>query len=258
MPDAKEKYGQLVSSIASMKRVAVAFSGGVDSTLLLKACLDSGAETFVFMARGEHFFPSEQKNAKELAEKLGVDLITFHVDLVNDERFKRNWEDRCLICKSVIFQYIKKECQDREIPFILEGSQMDDLKEVRPGRGVLIDMNIRSPLVDAKLNKEEVRSLLKEQGLPNWDATSVTCLATRVPHDVRISSTILHRVEKAEALLAPFNFRSLRVRDHEYWARIEVAQDDLPRLFAERDKVMALLKPLGYRTVSIDLLGYHH
>ncbi|MDD1772342.1 MAG: ATP-dependent sacrificial sulfur transferase LarE [Methanomassiliicoccales archaeon] len=258
MPEAKEKYGQLVSSIASMKRVAVAFSGGADSTLLLKACIDAGADITAFMATGEHFFAEEQRKARELAETLGIKLITFHIDLVNDETFKRNWEDRCLICKSAILRHIKKECQEMEIDHILEGSQLDDLKEVRPGRAALIDMNIRSPLVDAKLNKEDVRALLKEKGLPNWNAPSVTCLATRVPHDVRISSTMLHRVEKAESLLAHLNFRSLRVRDHEYWARIEVAQEDLPRLFAERDKVLALLKPLGYRTVSMDLMGYHH
>lgn len=248
----------MISSIKAMRRVALAFSGGVDSTLLLRACLDSGVETTVFMATGEHFFPKEQQRALEIAESMGIKVETFRVDLVNDENFKRNWEDRCYICKKVIFQHIKAVCKEREIAYILEGTQMDDLKEVRPGRGVLIDMNVRSPLVDAKLTKEEVRSLLKELGLPNWNAPSTTCLATRVPYDVRINSVILNRVRKAEELLAPFNFSKLRVRDHEHWVRIEVAPEDLPRLFAEREKVIELLRPLGYRSISMDLMGYHH
>ncbi|MCG7844654.1 MAG: ATP-dependent sacrificial sulfur transferase LarE, partial [Methanomassiliicoccales archaeon] len=235
-----------------------AFSGGVDSTLLLKACLDSGAETAAFMALGEIFFPEEQRKALALAEGLGVKVLTFKVDLVNDERFARNWDDRCYVCKSAIFHRIKEESKKRERPFILEGSQIDDLKEVRPGRGALMEMNIRSPLIEAKLNKDEVRSLLKEFGIPNWNAPSNTCIATRVPFDVRVNGNILRRVERAETLLAPYGFRSLRVRDHGYWARIEVAPEDLPRLFAERAKIVEALGRLGYRNVAMDLVGYSH
>lgn len=253
-----EKYRKMVESIGKMGKVAVAFSGGVDSTLLLKACLDSGAETTVFMAVGDVFFPEEQRKALLLAESLGVTVLTFRVDLLNDERFARNWDDRCYICKSMIFQRIKDESKKREIGFILEGSQMDDLKEIRPGRAALLDLNIRSPLIDAKLGKAEVRSLLKEFGLPNWNAPSNTCLATRVPFDVRVSGEILRRVEKAEAVLAPYGFNQLRVRDHGYWARIEVAPEDMDRLYAERAKIAEALRRLGYRHVSMDLIGYHH
>jgi uncharacterized protein len=113
-------------------------------------------------------------------------------------------------------------------------------------------------LIDAKLSKAEVRSLLKELGLPNWNAPSTTCLATRVPFDVRVSGEILRRVEKAEAVLAPYGFNKLRVRDHGYWARIEVAPEDMDRLYAERVKIAESLHRLGYRNVSMDLEGYHH
>lgn len=258
MDDAKDKYRRMVEVIKGMKKVAVAFSGGADSTLLLKACLDSGADTTAFMAAGDVFFAEEQRKALILAESMGVKVLTFRVDLVNDERFARNWDDRCYICKSIIFQRIKDESKKREIPFILEGSQMDDLKEIRPGRTALLDLNVRSPLIDAKLSKAEVRSLLKEFGLPNWNAPSNTCLATRVPFDVRVSGEMLRRVEKAEAILAPYGFNQLRVRDHGYWARIEVAPEDMDRLYAERNKIVESLRRLGYRNVSMDLEGYHH
>ncbi|HQQ25704.1 MAG TPA: ATP-dependent sacrificial sulfur transferase LarE [Methanomassiliicoccales archaeon] len=255
-PGTRAKYDTLVKSVKDMGKVAVAFSGGADSTLLLKAALDSGAEVTAFMAIGEIFFPEEQSRAVHLAERMGVDLITLKVDLVNDGQFVRNWEDRCYVCKSAIFSKIKKEARELDISTILEGSHLDDLKEVRPGRAALMDLNIRSPLIDAGLNKAEVRALLKELGLPNWDQPSNTCLATRVPYDVRITSTILRRVERAEAALAPFKFKNLRVRDHEYWARVEVAPEEIPRLFQEREKVAQALKKLGYRKVALDLEGY--
>jgi len=256
MDEAKRKYQELVGNIRGMQKAIVAFSGGADSTLLLKAALDSGAEVTAFMATGETFFPEEQSRAVHLAEKMGVDLTTFKVDLVNDGQFVRNWEDRCYICKSAIFSRIKKEARELEISHILEGSHLDDLKEVRPGRAALMDLNIRSPLVDVELTKSEVRALLKDLGLPNWDLPSNTCLATRVPHDVRITSALLERVERAEAALAPFKFKNLRVRDHEYWARVEVSPEEIPRLFQEREKVVQALKKLGYRKVALDLEGY--
>lgn len=256
MEEAKRKYQELVGSIRQMEKVAVAFSGGADSTLLLKAALDSGAEVTAFMAIGETFFPEEQSRAVHLAERLGVEIVTLKVDLVNDGQFIRNWEDRCYVCKSLIFSSIKKEARELDISHILEGSHLDDLKEVRPGRAALADLNIRSPLMDAKLTKAEVRALLKDLGLPNWDLPSNTCLATRVPYDVRISPIILRRVERAEAALAPFKFKNLRVRDHEHWARVEVAPEEIPRLFQEREKVVPALKKLGYRKVALDLEGY--
>jgi len=258
MDEAKRKYGLLVDSIRGMKKVAVAFSGGVDSTLLLKAALDSGAEVTTFMAVGEIFFLKEQHKALDLAEKLGVDVVILKVDLVNDELFKRNWDDRCYVCKYTIFQMIKKECQRLGITYILDGSQEDDLKQVRPGRAALTELNVRSPLIEARLRKEEVRSLLKEMGLPNWNDPSSTCLSTRIPHDVRITSDLLKRVNKAEDLLSSYHFKDLRVRDHEYWARIEVAPEELPRLFDAREDIVSKLKNLGYRRIAMDLDGYRH
>ncbi len=258
MEDVEVKYQRLVQSIRSLERVAVAYSGGVDSTLLLKAALDSGAEVTVYMATGDIFIPGEQKKALELAEGLGVEVVRLHVDLMADERFKRNWEDRCYICKNAIFQRIRKECKGRDITSILEGSQMDDLKELRPGRTALLEMNVRSPLIEAKLNKWDVRELLKKFGLPNWDAPHNTCLATRVPYDVRMTGEMLRRVQRAESLLAPLNFTDLRVRDHGDWARVEVSPEDMPRLFSESASVVKTLRSLGYRRVAMDLEGYSH
>ncbi len=256
MDDAMVKYRKLVDLIRGMENVAIGFSGGVDSTLLLKAALDSGAAVAAFMAVGKTFPPEEQKAAISLAKGLGVEVVPLKVDLVNEGRFARNWEDRCYICKRLIFEAIKEEAKELDIPHILEGSQVDDLGQARPGRAALMEMGIRSPLVEAGLTKAEVRSLLKEMGVSNWDAPSNTCLATRVPHYVRITADILRRVNKAEAALAPFHFKELRVRDHEYWARVEVAKDDLPRLFQEREAVTKALKGLGYRRVAIDLEGH--
>jgi len=162
------------------------------------------------------------------------------------------------VCKRLIFARIKKEAKEMGITHVLEGGHLDDLNEVRPGRAALLELNIRSPLLDAQLTKAEVRELLKGMGLPNWDQPSNTCLATRVPHDVRITPTILARVLKAETALAPFAFKNLRVRDHEHWARVEVAPEDIPRLFQERVEVVKALKALGYRRVAIDLEGYGH
>ncbi|NLX47620.1 MAG: ATP-dependent sacrificial sulfur transferase LarE [Euryarchaeota archaeon] len=256
MEEAKRKYQELVGSIGEMERVAVAYSGGADSTLLLKAALDSSAEVTAFMATGEMFFHDEQTLALDLAESMGVDIVTLKLDLVNDAQFARNWEDRCHVCKSVMFAEIKGMARDLDISNVLEGSHIDDLKEIRPGRAALVDLGIRSPLVDARLTKAEVRALLKDMGLPNWDLPSNTCLATRVPYDVRITSQILKRVARAEAALAPYGFKNLRVRDHEHWARVEVAPEDVPRLFQERESVIKALKGLGYRRVAMDLEGY--
>jgi uncharacterized protein len=256
MEEAKRKYQELVDTIRKMGKVAIAFSGGADSTLLLKAALDSGAEVTAFMAIGDIFFSEEQERALRLANRLGMEVVTLKVDLVNDGQFARNWEDRCHVCKSIMFAEIKKNARELEIPHILEGTHLDDLKEIRPGRAALIDLSIRSPLVDVGLTKAEVRALLKELGLPNWDLPSNTCLATRVPYDVRISPSILKRVEMAEAALAPYHFKNLRVRDHEYWARVEVAPEDFPRIFQEREGVVKALRRLGYRKVALDLEGY--
>ncbi|MBN1109345.1 MAG: ATP-dependent sacrificial sulfur transferase LarE [Methanomassiliicoccales archaeon] len=258
MSEADEKYQRLVESIAALGKVAVAFSGGADSTLLLKAALDSGAEVTAFMAVGDIFFAEEQKSALALAQGLGVEVLMVRLDLLNDERFLRNWEDRCYICKTVMFQRIRKECERRGIEHILEGSNLDDLKRMRPGRTALVDLRVRSPLQEARLGKGEVRELLQEKGIPNWDTPSNTCLATRVPYDVRITPKILARVEWAERLLSPFHFERLRVRDHGNWVRIEVAPQDIPRLFELRAQVLELLRPLGYARVSLDLDGYSH
>lgn len=256
MDEAMVKYRRLVDLIRGMESVAIGFSGGADSTLLLKAALDSGAKVTVFMAVGDIFFLEDQKAASALAEGMGVELVRFKIDMVNDERFARNWEDRCYICKYEIFQRIKREAQAREIPFILEGSQADDLLEVRPGRAALLELRVRSPLAEVGLTKQEVRRALSELGLPNWNRPSNTCISTRVPYDTRITFQILRRVEKAESALRQFGFRDLRVRDHERWARVEVAPEDLPRLFENRAKVVELLKGLGYHRVALDLEGY--
>ena len=253
------KYDVLRRSLEEMGSVAVAFSAGVDSTLLLKtARLVLGPQAAAVTVRS-CFVPRRELNqAESFCRREGIRLICLDVDVLQVEGVRENPPDRCYLCKKALFSRIKQAAEAAGLAVVAEGSNADDLGDYRPGMRAIRELGVRSPLLEAGLTKAEIRALSKELGLPTWDKPAMACLATRFPTGTCLEPDAIARVEQAEELLRDMGLRQLRVRVHGELARIELAEDELPgmedpelRLAVDRG-----LKELGFRWVCLDLAGY--
>ena len=243
-----------------MERAVVAFSGGVDSSLLLRVAFDTlGPKNVLAVTALSPLYPErELATAKKVAEGMGVRHLLIESNEVEIEGFCANPPNRCYYCKRELFGKLLDLAKGEGIFFVVEGSTLDDERDHRPGRQAVNELGVRSPLQEALLAKEDVRELSKMLGLPTWDKPSFACLASRFPYGGEITPEGLRRVDEAERFLIAMGFKQVRVRHYDNLARIEVLKDELKRLMDQdvREKVVAQLKKIGYTYVTLDLEGF--
>jgi len=252
-----QKYDILVNFLKSYGSCAVAFSGGVDSTFLLWAAREALGDSVTALTASAPYMPKEEIcEAGRIAETIGVRHAVLEIPLNEEIRF--NPDDRCFRCKKLLFSAMKAEADRRGIPSVLDGSNLDDLQDYRPGMKALKKLNIPSPLLEQRWGKKEIRKIGREIGLPNWQKAPGACLLSRMPYGHEITLRELDRIEKAENYLRESGFRCVRVRSHGNLARIEVDREERRNFFQETilDDVSRALKALGYVFVALELEGY--
>ena len=254
------KFIKLKEIFLSMGKVVVAYSGGVDSTLLLKAAKESLGEKHVLAVTAlSPLFPDrELAGAKRMAQEMGVKHILIESNELEIDGFSKNPSNRCYFCKKELFEEMQSLARKEAISFVVEGSTLDDEKDHRPGRRAIQELGIRSPLQEARFTKEDVRELSRTLGLPTWDKPSFACLASRFPYGEEITPEGLRMVDEAENFLFSLGFKQVRVRHYQSLARIEVYPEEMSRLMngSLREKVVNCLKKIGYRYVTLDLQGF--
>jgi pyridinium-3,5-biscarboxylic acid mononucleotide sulfurtransferase len=255
----EHKLHHLREIFAAMDSVLVAYSGGIDSTVVLKVAYDQLQDRAVGVTAVSPTFPAvELDSATRVAKEIGVRHELVQTDQLMIPAFTENDANRCFHCKTDLYQLLGKLRETRATAVIVDGTNLDDLGDDRPGIRAAREWGVRSPLVEAGLSKSDIRSLAKDFGLSNWDKPAAACLSSRIPRGITITREKLSRVEQAEEVLLAEGFRHCRVRDHGEIARIEVGQDELSRIIeGERGaKISRRLKELGFRFVTIDLEGY--
>ncbi|MCX8131063.1 MAG: ATP-dependent sacrificial sulfur transferase LarE [Clostridia bacterium] len=257
--DIREKLNNLKADIEKMGSLAVAFSGGVDSTFLLKVAHDVlGDKAIAVTARSSTYPEREYREAVDFAGKIGVKQIVIVSEELDIEGFSSNPVNRCYFCKKELFTKVIDVAKDNGIRYVADGSNIDDLGDYRPGMTATKELNVVSPLKQAGMTKDDIRALSKEMGLPTWDKQAFACLSSRFPYGQEITHEKLEMVDKAEQFLMDLGFRQLRVRHHGDVARIEVSAAERPKFFDEElmDRVYENLKKIGFKYVSLDLKGY--
>ncbi|GMO39790.1 MAG: ATP-dependent sacrificial sulfur transferase LarE [Treponemataceae bacterium] len=253
-----KKYARLLTLIADTGGAAVAFSGGVDSSFLCKAAVDAlGGRAIAVTVVSPMLPASEIADAEKTARQIGITHITIEENEIEDE-VAHNAPDRCYHCKKIEFGSIARAAKERGITTVLDGSNIDDEGDYRPGLGALAELGILSPLRVAGLSKQEIRELSKRFGLPTWNKPAFACLASRIPYGETITREKLARVEKAEDALREFGFRQFRVRSHGDIARIEAAPEERKLFFSETalDALSAKIKQAGFLYAAFELEGY--
>lgn len=252
---------RLRSLIADLGSAAVAFSGGVDSTLLLALCRDIlGPERTLALTLHSELSPAmERERAAGIARLLGVRHIEVPFRALDYPEIAANPPDRCYHCKRAMFGRLLEIAQAEGMAFLVHGANVDDLGDYRPGLRAAEELGVRAPFLEAGLTKADIRALSCQLGLPTWDQPSMACLASRVPYGTPLTAEALARIDAAETYLREtFGLRQVRVRDHFPMARLEVEPEEIPRLAAPeaRAAVVRRLRDLGYRYVALDLEGF--
>ncbi|MCY6370889.1 ATP-dependent sacrificial sulfur transferase LarE [Clostridium ganghwense] len=253
-----DKYNKLLEYLKELKSAAVAFSGGVDSTFLLKAAKEALGDKVIAVTVVSPYIPNwEIEEAKELVAELGIKHEFVEVPVIMDE-IKFNPDNRCYLCKKAIFTKIKEFASKNGYKYVLDGTNLDDTKDYRPGLIALRELKIKSPLLENNLTKNDIRELSKELGLKTWKKPAYACLLSRIPYGNEIKIEELQRVEKAERYLMSIGFEAVRVRCHKDLARVEVQREDRHKLFNEGllDSISTNLKEFGFKYVSLDMEGY--
>ena len=250
------KAERLAEILGEMGGVLIALSGGVDSSLLVDVAGEVlGPRSLAVTAQGPLFHASEIERAEQIAAHAGVRHMVIGACQLDEPLVRENPPDRCYHCKKVLFQHLLDLAAVQGLPWVAHGEQLDDVSAHRPGRRAAEEMGIRAPLAEAGLNKQDVRELSRQRGLPTWNDPPMACLATRVPYGEELTEERLTRIGAAEDLLRARGFEALRVRDHGGLARIEVPLERVAELASEplRSEVASELRELGFRWVTVDL-----
>lgn len=251
------KHRALQELIAGMERVIVAFSGGVDSTLVLKVAYDVlGDNALGATAVSPSLAASEREEAARLARWIGVPHIFVETRELENPNYAANPSNRCYFCKGELYDVLVPIAAARGYRFILDGANADDVGDFRPGQKAAREHGVRSPLQEVGLAKEEIRLLARRLGLPNWDKPAMACLSSRIPYGRPVTVQALRQIEQAEAFLRSLGFRQLRVRHHDNLARIEVEPEALSVVLERREEIVAGLRAVGYTFVTLDLAGF--
>ena len=256
-----DKYSNLCAALSREKKLAVAFSAGVDSTLLLKAAVNTlGNENVLAVTALSASFPEREADEADVFTRgIGVSRVTVEVDQLSIPGFRENPANRCYLCKKVLFTQMMEAAREKGFTVMAEGSNVDDLSDYRPGLKAIEELGVMSPLREAGLTKAEIRELSSELGLPTWNKPSFACLATRFVYGETISDEKLRRVELGERLLQDLGFKQFRVRIHGEegrLARIEVLPGELEKLLKKRQEITSEFRKAGFDYTAMDLEGY--
>ncbi len=255
----EKKLANLKKILSRMKSVLVAFSGGVDSTFLLKVACEVLKDKVVAVTANSEIYPiSELEEAKKRAQEFGVKHIIIHTEELSQEEFINNTPRRCYFCKKELFSKLKEIAKEKSLNCVVDASNYDDIADFRPGREAARELGIRSPLEKAKFTKKDIRTLSHRIKLPTWNKPSLACLASRIPYQTRISKEKLKRIGEGEKFLRELGIRQVRLRDHGDIARIEIAKEEMSSFLKENllEQITDRLKKLGYTYVTLDLEGY--
>lgn len=249
---------KLYSIVSSYKSLAVAFSGGVDSTLLAKVSLDVHADNLVLMHVASPFTPAtESEFVEQWAKENNARLVNVELNPLDDPQIRLNCHRRCYYCKKLIMEHIIAKAAEMGISDVADGSNLDDLNDYRPGMEATKELNVRHPLIDAEFTKQMIRDLAKGIGLPNWHKPASACLASRVPYDTPLEKEILEKIDSAESFLAAEGISGSRVRAIENsLAKIEVSPSDFSAVVSNHEKIVNYFSELGFEDILLDLKGY--
>ena len=252
-----DKEAALRGLIRGLGSCVVAYSGGVDSTLLARVAYDElGERAIAVTAVSPSLAARERAEAEAVARGIGLRHVLLDSREVEDERYLANTPQRCFWCKHEVYGLLTSYARAEGFAAVIDGTNLDDTRDPRPGRKAAAEQGVRSPLLEAGFTKAEVRALAQALGLPNWDKPSMACLSSRIPYGTPIRLAALTRVEQAEQVLADLGLGQARVRDHDPIARVEVAEADFAVVVQQRAALVAALTALGFTYVTLDLAGY--
>ncbi len=255
----QQKLERLKVYLKELESVAIAFSGGVDSTFLLAAAHDTLGDKAVAVTARSCSFPKRELNAAQaFTSERGIRHILIDSEELSIPGFSDNPPDRCYLCKTELFTEIRRVARENGLKYVAEGSNADDVGDYRPGLRAIAELGVKSPLRHAELTKQEIRALSKEMGLPTWQKQSFACLASRFVYGERITEEKLKKIDQAESLLLEMGFSQVRVRIHGDLARIELSPDEFDRMLDRkiRETIHDKLRAYGFSYVSLDLRGY--
>lgn len=253
------KFAKLKETLKKMDSVIIAYSGGVDSTMLLKAASLSGLKKILAVTASSESLPQEELFfASKITSMFNIEHRIILTEELKDQNYSNNPPDRCYYCKKELFNKLKEIAINEKFSFILDGTNADDVHDWRPGRRAAIEMGIQSPLLQAGISKKEIRNMSRALELPTWNKPAAPCLSSRFPYGQKITAEALERVLLAENFIKKFGLTELRVRDHSATARIEIPPGEFQKLTDEtvRAEIITFLKTLGYKYITLDLQGF--